>query len=62
MLFSTAIARPLLLATRAMQWCSAVIVMGLASFFISRGPHGQHIIYQEVIVYPPVSPIPTTKI
>lgn len=53
MLFSTAIARPLQLATRALQWMSAVIVMGLTSFFISRGPRGQHIIYQEVIVRRP---------
>lgn len=50
MVFSTNIARPLQLATRAMQWSSAVIVMGLTSFFINRGPHGQHTIYQEVIV------------
>lgn len=50
MAFSTAISRPLQLATRALQWCSAVIVMGLTSWFINRGPHGQHIIYQEVIV------------
>ncbi|CAI7649367.1 unnamed protein product [Penicillium discolor] len=47
--FSTTIARPLQLATRAMQWSSAVIVMGLTSFFINRGPRGQHTIYQEVI-------------
>lgn len=50
MAFSTAISRPLQLASRALQWCSAVIVMGLTSYFINRGPHGQHIIYQEVIV------------
>jgi hypothetical protein len=50
MAFSTIISRPLQLATRALQWCSAVIVMGLTSYFISKGPHGQHIIYQEVIV------------
>ncbi|KAK4871090.1 hypothetical protein LT330_000327 [Penicillium expansum] len=47
--FSTTLARPLQLATRAMQWGSAVIVMGLTSFFINRGPRGQHTIYQEVI-------------
>ncbi|KAJ5146159.1 uncharacterized protein N7515_000723 [Penicillium bovifimosum] len=46
---TTTIARPLQLLIRAMQWGSAVIVMGLTSFFISRGPRGQHIIYQEVI-------------
>ena len=50
MLFSTTIARPLQLVTRVLQWSSAVIVMGLTSYFISRGPRGQHIIYQEVIV------------
>ncbi|KAJ6138778.1 hypothetical protein N7471_005264 [Penicillium samsonianum] len=49
MLFSTTIARPLQLATRTMQWASVVIVMGLTSFFINRGPRGQHTIYQEVI-------------
>lgn len=48
--FSTAIARPLQLATRTLQWLSAVIVMGLTSYFISRGPRGTNIIYQEVIV------------
>lgn len=31
--------------------------MGLTSFFISRGPKGQHIIYQEVIVRRPLNPI-----
>ncbi|KAJ5545093.1 hypothetical protein N7535_006520 [Penicillium sp. DV-2018c] len=45
----TTIGRPLQLLNRAMLWASAVIVMGITSFFISRGPHGQHIIYQEVI-------------
>ncbi|KAJ5910640.1 hypothetical protein N7504_005283 [Penicillium tannophilum] len=49
MRFSTSVARPLQLALRAMQWCSAVIVLGLTSWFISQGPRGQHIIYQEVI-------------
>ncbi|KAJ5486834.1 hypothetical protein N7530_001134 [Penicillium desertorum] len=49
MLFSTTIARPLQLVTRVLQWASAVIVMGLTSYFINRGPRGQHTIYQEVI-------------
>ncbi|KAJ5667728.1 uncharacterized protein N7477_006298 [Penicillium maclennaniae] len=49
MAYSTAISRPLQLATRTIQWCSAVIVMGLTSYFISKGPTGQHLIYQEVI-------------
>lgn len=38
------------LATRILQWSSVVIVMGITSYFINRGPHGQHIIYQEIIV------------
>lgn len=50
MLFSTTIARPLQLLTRVLQWASAVIVMGLTSYFLNRGPRGQHTIYQEVIV------------
>lgn len=33
-----------------MQWSSAVIVMGITSFFIHNYPKGEHIIYQEVIV------------
>ncbi|KAL2005165.1 hypothetical protein VTN00DRAFT_3015 [Thermoascus crustaceus] len=49
MAISTSVTRPLLLITRFMQWSSAVIVMGLVSYFINRGPRGQHIIYQEVI-------------
>lgn len=53
MMFSTTISRPLQLVTRALQWSSAVIVMGLTSFFISRGPRGRDIIYQEVIVRRP---------
>ena len=50
MTFSTAISRPLQLVARALQWSSAVIVMGLTSYFIKVGPKGQHLIYQEVIV------------
>ncbi|KAL4864324.1 hypothetical protein BDV12DRAFT_14747 [Aspergillus spectabilis] len=46
---SQALSRPILLVIRALQWASAVIVMGITSFFISKGPRGQHIIYQEVI-------------
>ncbi|RHZ56427.1 uncharacterized protein CDV56_107620 [Aspergillus thermomutatus] len=48
-MFSSSVARPLQLITRVMQWSSAVIVMGITSYFIHRGPRGQHIIYQEVI-------------
>lgn len=49
-LIPTTFLRPLQIFTRVMQWSSAVIVMGLTSFFINRGPRGQHITYQEVIV------------
>ncbi|KAJ5188972.1 hypothetical protein N7491_005294 [Penicillium cf. griseofulvum] len=49
MSFSTKITRPLQLITRTLQWSSAVIVMGLTSYFIHHGPRGQHTIYQEVI-------------
>lgn len=49
---SKSLLRPLQLITRVLQWCSAVIVMGITSYFIHRGPRGQHIIYQEVIVRP----------
>lgn len=46
---SSSLVRPLQLANRAMQWISAVIVMSITSYFINRNPHGEHIIYQEVI-------------
>ncbi|KAL2832572.1 membrane-associating domain-containing protein [Aspergillus cavernicola] len=46
---SQALTRPLMLVIRSLQWASAVIVMGLTSYFISKGPRGQHLIYQEVI-------------
>ena len=39
-----------LLASRVLQWASAVIVMGLASNFIHNYSTGEHIIYDEVIV------------
>lgn len=50
MALSTSVTRPLQIVLRIMQWCSAVIVMGLTSYFVHKGPHGQHILYQEVIV------------
>ncbi|KAL4914403.1 membrane-associating domain-containing protein [Aspergillus aurantiobrunneus] len=46
---SAALVRPAMLIARALQWASAVIVMGITSYFIHKGPRGQHIIYQEVI-------------
>lgn len=49
-MFSTSVSRPVQLLTRVLQWSSAVIVMGITSYFIHVGPRGQHLIYQEVIV------------
>ncbi|OJJ50712.1 hypothetical protein ASPZODRAFT_56943 [Penicilliopsis zonata CBS 506.65] len=46
---SSALTRPLLLVTRALQWSSAVIVMGITSYFIKKGPRGQHTTYWEII-------------
>lgn len=41
---------PLMLATNALIWISAVIVMGILSYFISLDNHqGDHVIYEEVI-------------
>lgn len=49
--------RPLLFFFRFMQWASAVIVMGIASYYINAySPEGEHIIYAEVIVRQ--SPLP----
>ncbi|KAJ9480878.1 hypothetical protein VN97_g12645 [Penicillium thymicola] len=49
MALSTSITRPLQLIIRVLQWSSALIAMGLTSYFIHRGPRGLHTIYQEVI-------------
>ncbi|PLB44902.1 hypothetical protein P170DRAFT_367107 [Aspergillus steynii IBT 23096] len=46
---SSAVARPIQLVSRVMQWTSAVIVMGITSYFINKGPRGQHLIFTEVI-------------
>ncbi|KAE8380109.1 membrane-associating domain-containing protein [Aspergillus bertholletiae] len=48
-MLSTSITRPLLLVTRVMQWSSAVIVMGITSYFIHKGPRGLSLKYQEII-------------
>lgn len=55
---TSAVARPLQLVSRVMQWTSAVIVMGITSYFINKGPRGQHLIYTEVIVR--LLPLPTS--
>lgn len=49
-ILSQSLVKLIQLATRVLQWCSVVIVMGITSYFINKGPHGQHIIYQEIIV------------
>ena len=42
---------PIFLATNALIWISAVIVMGILSYLISlNGEAGSRIIYMEVIV------------
>ncbi|EEP77941.1 predicted protein [Uncinocarpus reesii 1704] len=38
-----------LLLMRLLQWASAVIVMGIVSYFIKQGPKNTHLIYEEVI-------------
>ena len=44
------VVRGCLLGLRTVQWISAVIVLAISSFFISRrGPSGL-VIYEEVIV------------
>ncbi|RYP03160.1 hypothetical protein DL765_010581 [Monosporascus sp. GIB2] len=40
---------PFLLVTDILIWCSAVIVMGIVSYFISTYYVGRHLIYIEVI-------------
>lgn len=45
--------RGALFFSRLLQWSSAVIVMGIASYFIAKYPRNEHIIYDEVIVRPP---------
>ncbi len=46
---------PFFLISNGIIWVSAVIVMGILSYFISlNNNQGDHIIYEEVIVcYPP---------
>ncbi|OKL62355.1 hypothetical protein UA08_02221 [Talaromyces atroroseus] len=46
---SKTLSRPILLATRTMQWISAVITMGIYSYFVKKQHHGVHIIFNEVI-------------
>ncbi|KAL5357596.1 membrane-associating domain-containing protein [Aspergillus floccosus] len=48
-MISTTITRPVQLAIRVLQWASAVIVMGITSYFINKGPRGLSLTYQEII-------------
>lgn len=44
---------PFFLVSNAIIWISAVIVMGILSYFISESNYvGNHVIYEEVIVSP----------
>ena len=47
---SLSLVRSLQLGNRTMQWISAVIVMSITAYLINKGPRGEHIIYQQVIV------------
>lgn len=48
------VSRILQLVARSIQWVSAAVVMGISSFFISKTPRHQHVVYQEVIVGLPI--------
>jgi hypothetical protein len=49
-ILQSTISRPLLLATRTLQWVSSVIAMGLYAYFVHRQRHsGTHVIYNLVI-------------
>lgn len=39
-----------LLASSALVWVSAVIVLGILAYYVSNGWRGDHIIYELVIV------------
>ncbi|OJD12078.1 hypothetical protein AJ78_07275 [Emergomyces pasteurianus Ep9510] len=41
--------RGLLFGTRLLQWSSAVIVMGIVAYFLSKFPRGLHLKYEIVI-------------
>ncbi|KAE8370875.1 hypothetical protein BDV27DRAFT_119133 [Aspergillus caelatus] len=38
-----------LLSNRVIQWLSSVIVLGITSYFIHRGPRGLTIVYLEIV-------------
>jgi hypothetical protein len=49
MAISNTLIRPFALVTRFLQWSSAVIVMGLDSYFIHKHHGGVHLIFEECI-------------
>lgn len=59
-MFASSITRPVQLVSRVMQWASAVIVMGITSYFIHKGPVGLSLKYQEIIVRLPLFPLKRT--
>ncbi|KAJ9629278.1 hypothetical protein H2203_001648 [Taxawa tesnikishii (nom. ined.)] len=48
---SSKLLRPALAASQFMAWASAVVVMGIVSYFLAHFAHTEHLIYQEVIGY-----------
>jgi hypothetical protein len=48
-ILQSTVSRPLLLATRTMQWVSSVIAMGFYAYFVHREHHGTHPIFNLVI-------------
>lgn len=46
-----------LLSLRLLQWASAVIVMGISSYFIAKYDSVGLVIYHEVIVRPSLPPL-----
>jgi hypothetical protein len=44
------ISRVLQLVLRSIQWTSTAIVFGISSFFVSKHPRLQHVVFQEIIV------------
>jgi hypothetical protein len=49
-MFANKLNTVVLLTNRVLQWSSAVIVMGITSYFIQRNLKGEHSKYTEVIV------------
>lgn len=50
------------LASSALVWVSAVIVMGILAYLVSKGWGGDHVIYELVIVSHGMAPISSVQI